>query len=453
MIYLSLGQGVRQGLTLYKDIHDNKPPLLYLTAAISENLFWFKAILAFWSLATVGVFYKLTVKLFSKNIKAQKISVIIFALLTTLPLLEGNIVNAELFMIGFTILALLILLTHRSNPKKVFLAGVLFGLGTLFKIPAMFDVPVIIIFWLVTRGLNEWKSIMKDSVIIVLGFVTPILLTFVYYFFAGALTEYIRAAFMQNVGYLSSYRPEDNVKPFYVKNAPLIFRGLVVLIGSALLYLFSKKLSKNFILFTLWLLFGLFAVALSERPYPHYFIQIAAPVALLFTLFFAEKSVEQSLVVLPLALAFLVPVYYKFYYYPTISYYTRFVNFALKNTDKGEYFNSFTQNANRNYELAQFLITSSRKADRVFMYDPDSAVVYALSRRLPPVKFVADYHINEFANKDEVISILKSNPPKFIIVTSGHKLPGLMEIIRDRYYLVQQVQNANIYSRINITVK
>jgi MFS superfamily sulfate permease-like transporter len=44
MVYLTLGQGVRQGLTLYKDIHDNKPPLLYLTAAVAGNLFWFKVI-------------------------------------------------------------------------------------------------------------------------------------------------------------------------------------------------------------------------------------------------------------------------------------------------------------------------------------------------------------------------------------------------------------------------
>ena len=42
MIYMSLGQGVRQGMTLYKDLHDNKPPLLYLTAAASGNIFWFK---------------------------------------------------------------------------------------------------------------------------------------------------------------------------------------------------------------------------------------------------------------------------------------------------------------------------------------------------------------------------------------------------------------------------
>ena len=47
MIYLALGQGLRQGIPLYLGLHDNKPPLLYLTAAISGNLFLFKVILAF----------------------------------------------------------------------------------------------------------------------------------------------------------------------------------------------------------------------------------------------------------------------------------------------------------------------------------------------------------------------------------------------------------------------
>lgn len=103
MVYLTLGQGVRQGLTLYKDIHDNKPPLLYLTAAIAGSLFWFKVILAAWCIFTVVLFYKLAKMLFEKNLAAQKLSTLIFALLTTLPLLEGPTVNSELFMIGFTI--------------------------------------------------------------------------------------------------------------------------------------------------------------------------------------------------------------------------------------------------------------------------------------------------------------------------------------------------------------
>ena len=141
MVYLTLGQGVRQGLTLYKDIHDNKPPLLYLTAAAAGNLFWFKIILAFWNLITIVVFYKLAKLLFDKNEKAQKIATWIFGLLTTLPLLEGLTANSELFMIVFTILALLILLKEKVRSKHVFLAGILFGIGALYKIPAAFDLP------------------------------------------------------------------------------------------------------------------------------------------------------------------------------------------------------------------------------------------------------------------------------------------------------------------------
>ena len=44
MIYLTLGEGMSQGIPLYSGLHDNKPPLLYILAAISGRLFWFKAI-------------------------------------------------------------------------------------------------------------------------------------------------------------------------------------------------------------------------------------------------------------------------------------------------------------------------------------------------------------------------------------------------------------------------
>lgn len=453
MIYLALGQGVRQGLTLFKDIHDNKPPLLYLTAAIAGNLFWFKAILAFWNLLTVAFFYKLAAKLFENNEKVQKISTLIFAVLTTIPVFEGNIVNAELFMIGFTLIALYTLLSGTLNAKKIFFAGFLFGIGALFKIPAAFDLPIIIVYWFITTDFKNWGSVIKNSIMLVLGFISPILLTFGWYYLAGALPEYIKAAFMQNVGYLSSFRPGDVQKPFYVRNAPLLTRAAVVFVGTVVLYLSRKKLSKNFLLFCIWILFGLFAVALSERPYPHYFIQVLAPISFLFGMFFAERSFEQALVVIPLAVSFFVPVYYKFYYYQTASYYTRFVNFAVGKMNKAEYFQSFASTVNRNYQIADFLATSSSPTDRVFMWDPDSAIVYSLARRLPPIKYVADYHVYDYSSLREVTKQLSTNPPKFIILTSGHPYPNLNPLLENEYLLVSQIENANIYSRRNLTPK
>ncbi len=453
MIYLTLGQGVRQGLTLYKDIFDNKPPLLYLTAGVAGNLFWFKAILAFWSLGTVFVFYKLSKLLFGQNEKAQKIATIIFAVLTTIPLLEGNIVNAELFMIGPSILALLLLLGTNLTLKKVFFAGLLFGFATLFKVPALFDAPVIVFYWFITSNIGDfkdWKNIIKNILILILGFALPIILTFVWYFFHGALSEYIKTAFLQNVGYLSSFRPGDVQKPFLVRNGPLLIRGLIVLLGSGILFLFRNRLSKKFILLSVWTLFALFAVALSERPYPHYFIQAVAPISLLLAMFFADKTLEQSLTVIPLALAFFVPVYYKFYFYPTASYYLRFINFATHKTSKEVYFNSFGSTVNRNYEIANFLTLSSTSTDNVFMWDPDSAVVYALAHRLPPIKYIADYHVYDYSSKSDIAKQLEANPPKFIILTSNHPIPELSNLIKSKYLLISQIDNADIYSRTNL---
>ena len=56
MIYLDLGEAARRGMVFYRDIHDNKPPLLYYLAGIAGNVFWFRAILAFWMLVTIVLF-------------------------------------------------------------------------------------------------------------------------------------------------------------------------------------------------------------------------------------------------------------------------------------------------------------------------------------------------------------------------------------------------------------
>lgn len=450
MIYLSLGQGVRQGLTLFKNIHDNKPPLLYLIAAVAGNLFWFKAILAFFNLSTVAFFYKMANILFEKNEKTVKVSTLIFAILTTIPLFEGNTVNAELFMIGFNLIAIFILLSKQLTSKKIFLAGILFGIGTLFKIPAAFDLPVIVIFWLLTTDLKNWKVVIKNTFILGLGFILPILLTFVWYFAKGALMEYIRAAFMQNVGYLSSFRPGDVQKPFYVRNAPLLIRASISFVGILILFIFRKKLSKNFILFSTWTLIGLFAVTLSERPYPHYFVQVLPPVSLLLGMFFTDKSLEQSLIIIPLTVSFFVPVYYKFYYYKTADYYLNFLKFATGRIEKNEYFRYFSKTTSRNYKISDFIVNSSSNQERVFVWDPDSPTIYSLSRHLPPIKYVADYHINDFSSQEKIAEEIELNPPKFIVLTSKRPFFSLTSLIHKNYVLISQIEDAKIYSRMNL---
>lgn len=456
MIYLTLGEAVRQGKTLYLFAHDNKPPLLYLIAAIAGNVFWFKVILAGWMLATTVIFWRFVQALFPKKEKLQKIATVIFAIFTTIPLLEGHIANAELFMIGPTMLAFYILLSKKLSFKNVFVSGMLLSASSLFKIPAAFDIPAIVFFWLIIGGL-KFKSIketIKNTAVLFVGYALPIGFTFIWYWSKGAFNEYLVGAFLQNVGYLSSFRPGDIREPFLVRNAPLLTRAGLVGVGILAVSVFRKKLSKQFIFLTIWLLLTLFAVTLSERPYPHYLIQSLPAASIMAAMLFSLRTIEQTLVVLPLTAMLFVPIYFNYWHYKTLPYYERFIKFSTGSITKSEYLNSFGGHIEPSYEIADFISISTERHDPVFVWGPDSSLIYALSRRLPPIKYVAQYHISDFSNSEEVLESLENTNPKLIILLpNSPEFGDIIPFLRKNYILVQEVDGAEIWSLVSPDVR
>ena len=155
-IYLTIGQGLRQGLVLYRDIYDNKPPLIYFLAALSGNLFWFKFILLAWSMVTVVFFGKIAKVFFPKKEKIAFFLTIVFAVLISLPALEGNIANAENFFIGLIIAGVWFF-----GQKKYRGAGLMMGLAFLFKFPPLFDFAALLFFILLS--LEEKKDFLEVS--------------------------------------------------------------------------------------------------------------------------------------------------------------------------------------------------------------------------------------------------------------------------------------------------
>ena len=454
MIYLTMGEAIKKGLVLYRDIHDNKPPLLYIIAAVAGNVFWFRAILAAWSLATIFLFWKLAQALFPSKKPLQKVATIIFAALTTLPLFEGHVANAEVFMIGPIIVALLILFTKKLNFKNLFFAGTLFSAATLFKFPAAFDFPVILIFWFIFLDFKRlWRDFVKKSIPLIIGFSIPIALSFLWYFLRGGLKEYIIAAFAQNIGYLSSWRPGAVAEPFLVKNGPLLIRTVVVGLGAFILFWLRKKLSRQFVFVCLWMLLSLFAATLSERPYPHYLIQVVPSVSLLLAMLFTESSMEQVLVLIPLGLFVFTPVYYKFWYYPTTTYYARFIQFASGKIDRQGYFAKFDGNVNRNYKIAEFIKSSTAPSDKIFVWG-DSPPIYALTRRLPPGKYVATYHIIDFSTRQKTIETLEKDLPRFVVLLpDAPEFKELTYFLRENYIFVQDIEGAEIWFAANPKIR
>ncbi len=216
-IYLTLGQAVRKGLVLYRDIHDNKPPLLYLTAAVAGNLFWFRGFLLVFQAFAVVCFFKLAELIFRNQRTAIIVSTSLFGLLSTLPTLEGNVANGENFMIvpallGFFLFYRILVRSDVQAPLgNFFCIGFLFAVSFLFKVPIVFDFISLLIFWCLFVALPFrfrvfFRRFLPALITMIVGFSLPIIISIVYYSFFGAFEPYVRSALLQNIGYVSSWR-------------------------------------------------------------------------------------------------------------------------------------------------------------------------------------------------------------------------------------------------------
>lgn len=449
-VYLTLGQAFRRGQVFYRDIHDNKPPLLYLLAAASGSFIIFRRLLLFWSLLTIFTFMKLSELLFGKNNPGVPVTTGIFALLTSLHTLEGNVANAENFMMlptlaGFYLLAEI---QQTKNPVKgwsVWLAiGSLLALSTLFKIPAGFDFVSLLLLYLVTASQFNLKFF-KRGLLLNLGFALPILLTFVYYANQHALASYWNAAFGQNIPYLSSWQANQPATAGLPTS--LLFKAGFLIAIFALTFWQRRKLGFPTKLVILWFGWTLFAALLSGRPYPHYLLQVIPPLALSFGLIFAKSHWEKLLpaaLTAGLAVSFITT---KFWHYPNWSYYRNFYQFALGAKTQTAYWLEFDQQSLAIYDLAKYLHTRTNPADRLFIWGNQPSI-YALAGRLPVGRFTTAYHIQDFDKSGATLKQLKTSLPRFIVKDANLAYPELEAILQINYAFDCQFGPFLVYHRV-----
>ncbi len=437
-IYLTLGHAIKRGLLLYRDIHDNKPPLLYLLAAFSGNLFWFRTILLFSGLLTIFLFFLLAKRFFPKDEKMVKISTLIFSFLSSIPLFEAGVANAENFMILPVILGIILIFPFRNQSKLIFfISGLLFSISFLFKVPAAFDFAAIFLFiFLFNFSKRNWANFL-NSLIFSFGFLFPIFLTFIFFWSKNALKYYLSAFFFQNVSYVSSW----GSTPYP--------RLILLFLFTFFLFLKRKKIEESLLFLLLWFSFSLFGATLSGRPYPHYLIQVLPSFSLLLSsLLIKKKPTEHLLLSFSLALFLFSFFYFQFWIYSPIEPYKKFAKATFKKDFGESYLSAFGQKIKRNYEISKFLILSTSKNERVFIWG-DSACIYALSGRLPLGRYTVSYHIIDFNGFAETISLIKEKKPKFIIDLQDEPkpFPELKKILEENYFLFNSFDEAKVYHK------
>jgi len=426
-IYLTLGQGIRSGLTLYSQIHDNKPPTLYYLAAFSQTVFGFRLLLMVWMIPTIILFYR-----FSRS----KLATLIFLILTSIPLIEGNIANSEIFMLLPTIAGMLLFLSHYH-----FLAGLFLGIAFTFKVPVAAELGFLL-FWLLFYDFKNLKQFLLHSIRITLGFALPIFVWGIYFFYQASLAPFLHSALFQNFGYISSWTTGSHSGS--VTQGGLVIRFVVFLLAlivTRLAFFRQPKNNRPLAFILSWFYATIFGALLSARPYPHYLIQVLPPLCLLIPYYIKQKY----LLIFP-ALFILIASNFKFYSYPSLSYYQNFYGYLLGQKSLPSYNSFFGSTVNQSDQIARYIKDRSSTSDRLFVWG-DRPSLFLLSTRLPATKYIVAYHIVDFKAHQSTLEELTLRLPKFIVYfpNPSRPYPDLDQFINRYYFLVNQIGSALIF--------
>jgi len=428
-IYQIIGFALRNGRELYEGIWDNKPPLLYLLYALfNGDQATLRLVSILFGIGSIIVLYFLAKKMFPGT-RTASVATIVFAGLFSLPLVEGNIANAENFMLLPILLAGYLVYQHRDTKyvildtkyKVLFAAGLLLGIAFLFKIVAVFDLAAFSIFLLFLPFLHDKTKRFPFSMLsikslgaLLLGFALPVFITVLYFLLKGNLTDFLQASFLQNIGYVG-YKNE-----FFIPQGFLILKLLFLFAFVVLLFLKRNELPKSALFILLWLAFSVFNAYFSNRPYTHY-ILVALPsfsLGLGLAVIYWKKSLLIILLSFLLGL-FLLSRQFELAdinkYGKTAAYYQNFATFILGQKNVSDFQSFFDSDVPRDYEVARYLKNLPGIDEGVFIWG-NSAQIYVLSGTLPPGRYTVAYHIAGKKPLLETEMVLQKAKPKYIVL-------------------------------------
>lgn len=416
-IYQALGLLIRNGHPLYSGAWDNKPPLLYLIYALfNSDQFIIRLASLIIGMFSVWAFYFLAKNLFEKN-KIAEITTGIYAFLFGIRLLEGNIANAENFMLFPIILSGLFIYKLSKNENKnsylIYISsGLLLGISFLLKIVAVFDFLAFAGFIFIVNVnsfQNLFKTILRKLLPFSIGFGLPILLTILYFLITNNFQNFYTAILSSNVGYVGYGNKFIIPQGFLILKSALL--GLFIL-G---IYIKNKSIPRNIIFVLAWLAFSIFNALFSQRPYTHYLLVLLPSFCLVLGIILSGKK-KTILGFITLFIALILVLNNFNLKIKIFDYYLNFISFSTGTKNTASYQSFFDKNTPRDYQIAEYIKSHTAKNDSIFIWG-NNAQVYKLSNKVPVSRYVVAYHIANFKGAlSEVGNTLSKQKPQIIVI-------------------------------------
>jgi len=466
-VYQAVGMAIKDNRLLYKDIWDNKPPLIYVIYSIfNSDQFAVRTVSLIFGLLSVFIFFLLAQKLFqdSKESKIHIFATIVFTILFGLPLIEGNIANAENFMLLPILLAALLILNikdklmHKTSRNQkppfpylipntyyiiLFLAGLLLGIAFLFKVVAVFDFAALLAFiaiiYLPQRPkIANIKQLSRQIALFPIGFFIPLFVATLFFLVSGGFKDFLHGAFIQNIVYVAYGNK------FIIPQGLLILK--LILLSAFIFYIFKirKALSPTTTFILVLFAFSLFNAFFSQRPYGHYLLVLAPSFSLMLGLILWDKKYKKAEAILLLVATLIIFNYFSFFQ-KSISYYQNFIDFITNKKSVSEYQAFFDRQTPIDYEVALFLKSKINNNDSIFVWG-NNPQLYKIVGVVPVSKYVTSYHtINYKEGAVDIVQTLQKTNPRFIVITSN---PEAIPFSLFNYSAGIRIGNVVIYERV-----
>lgn len=396
-LYQAIGNSLNNGHLLYREIFDDKPPLLsWLYSLLHSDQSTVKFASIIFGILSIILFFLLSKKLFAdkKFNHVPHITTFIFAILFGLPALGGNIANAENFML-LPILAAALLISN----QKLFIGGSLLGITFLFRITAVFDLSAFLIYYFILN----LSSLRKESKMlkILMGFSTSIFLTSLFFVINGTFIDFAKAILSSN-----DYK-------FIPLAAGSIISGIII---SYMLDLRNKIGKVNFFIL-IWLIFSLLNIFSSQHLAEQNFLSLIPSLSLgigmLLPNLMSNKVVAVCLII---ALLIVAKGFGISRFHNSINYYQNFLSYVTGRKTMASYQTFFDRSIPYNYDIARFIKLKLIRNDTIFVWG-NNTQLYQLVNVVASTKYIPEYQILKYSDGPlNTRTTIEKVKPKFIVI-------------------------------------
>lgn len=485
-----IGSGILDGKLPYRDFFEMASPAIFFTYALMFKIFG-KTMMAipltdiFVSMITTLLVYFLARSVWNKQ--AAFISAFAFALFSSgvrFGMHAGGdiafgtfwyISQRETFMLPLIVAGLLLIIKSdrtKNNWWLIFGSAFFMGIAFVYKFPAaLFSICIFIhtnVDSIFRKRPLDIKRIILNNLALMAGFLLALLPFIIFFLIKGAFNDMIEIIF----GYVYSVYGHANHDFFTVLSTGVrrtFFLAqenflLWVFFIAAPIYIIFNERTKDNLLIVLWALAAALYVISHQEFFGYHFLMILPPFSVLtgygiVKVFGSDRYQKKisSHSIGKIILVFLMVANLIFFTTFVHAHYTKFIFYTTDRISKEEYYSYFTAYPEHmysfpaDYQVIKYIKNNTNSDDEIFVLGGIESVIYFLTERSSPSRFIFSWIIFQFAHgkvkaseeyRKELLDDLKSATPKYIItVQSIETFKPFLDIykfVSENYTLVKK---------------